>query len=288
MSNNQQSAVDLMRAITISREYGSGGGEIARRLCARLLQYPQTDRRMSKNFVSLPTLPDMRNITRSITKMSSDFAPEWQLIDHEVIVRVANALGVSESEVEEQDEYAQSTVGRILSNLRSVDPAIMVYPLDNNLVTNEESYHNALINVVQAAAQTGHVVIVGRGSQKILADRRDVLHVRIVAPLAARVAYVVQREGLDSEAARDRILQKDRQRERYLNTHYHESSSDASLYDICVNTGIISLDDAVSLICSALAKKAARLNTPEEQLGPGAGSTPYPGMPHDFRSHMQE
>jgi transcriptional regulator with XRE-family HTH domain len=39
-----------------------------------LLQYPQTDRRKSSNFVPLPDLPDMNNDTRTVPKRSSDLA----------------------------------------------------------------------------------------------------------------------------------------------------------------------------------------------------------------------
>ena len=52
-------------------------------------------------------------------------------------------------------------------------------------------------DIIIAAATSGHVVIVGRGSQVLLADRRDVLHVRVIAPLELRVAYAARREGLD-------------------------------------------------------------------------------------------
>src|SRR5947209_5679690 len=62
------SAITAMGAITISREYGSGGGEVAARLAKRL---------------------------------------GWQLIDHEVVVRVAEMLQVSEEEAEEHDECVE-------------------------------------------------------------------------------------------------------------------------------------------------------------------------------------
>ncbi len=60
MNVNTQ-AIAAMRAITISREYGSGGGEIAARLARRL---------------------------------------GWQLIDHAVIEWTASELEVYETEVE--------------------------------------------------------------------------------------------------------------------------------------------------------------------------------------------
>jgi len=61
-------------------------------------------------------------------------------------------------------------------------------------------------------------VIVGRGGQVLLADRRDVLHVRVVAPLEHRVVYVALREGLDMDTARARVQAKDRARGRYMQT----------------------------------------------------------------------
>ena len=60
------------------------------------------------------------------------------------------------------------------------------------------------------------VVIVGRSAQVLLAGRRDVLHLRVVAPLESRIAYVARREGLDPDAAKARIHQKDHDREHYL------------------------------------------------------------------------
>ncbi len=67
--NEESSPISQMRAVTISRKYGSGGGEIATRLAQRL---------------------------------------GWQLIDHEVVVQVAHELGVSEAEAEAHDERVES------------------------------------------------------------------------------------------------------------------------------------------------------------------------------------
>src|SRR5215208_1398801 len=71
-----------MRAITISREYGSGGGEVAGRLAARL---------------------------------------GWRLVDHEVVVRVARELGVTEAAVAEHDEQVEGLAARLLGAMQSID-----------------------------------------------------------------------------------------------------------------------------------------------------------------------
>ena len=243
-------SVSQMRAITISREYGSGGGEVAQRLAQRL---------------------------------------QWQLVDHEIVVRVAQELGVSVQEAEAQDEYSESVTSRILSSLQAMQPALFaISPL--SATTDVPSYQEALSRVVEGAVASGHVIIVGRGAQVLLDQHRDVLHIRIVAPLEQRITYVMRREGVNYDEARTRIQVKDQDRMRYLQTIHHHRSDDALLYDVTLNTAVLSLDQVVELIAVALQQKVMRLSTASEELGPGAGVERYPGRPGDFRppSHITD
>lgn len=243
--SEEQNAIAQMRAITISREYGSGGGEIATRLAHKL---------------------------------------GWRLVDHEVVVRVAKELGVSEADAAEHDERTESLFSRILTSMQSIQPPVYVEASTAPfLLTNENDYRNALNKVVTAAVVSGNVVIVGRGSQVLLAQRRDVLHVRIVASLEGRIQYVMSREGLAQDAARSRIQAKDRDRARYLQAEYQRDPADAHLYDLVVNTNVIDLDSAVDLINLALERKARRLPVTTGELGPGAGMQRYPTQPEDLR-----
>jgi cytidylate kinase len=235
-----------MKAITISRQYGSGGGEIAARLALRL---------------------------------------NWHLIDHEIVARVARALGIPEQQAEGRDEYVKSFIERVVSQFVSTVPAgatpVMQVALEDQ--TDEDKYREAQRRVVETAADAGRAVIVGRASQVILAGRRDALHIRIVAPLQARIAYVVLRENLDAARAKERIHLKDGDRTRYLQTVFHRDVNDPVLYDLIMNTGVLSLDRAVELIALALQDKAQMLMLPAEELGPARGLTRYPGRPADFR-----
>lgn len=231
-----------MRAITISRQYGSGGGEIARLLTEKL---------------------------------------GWRLVDHEVVVGVARELGVSQEEAEAQDERTESLITRLLAGMS------LAYPNEGTeLAASPEAraslYHQALRRVVEAAATEGNVVIVGRASQVVLGNRRDVFHARIVAPLDLRVVYVSRREGLTPQQARDRINRKDQDRVKSLQARFHRHPDEASLYDLTVNTGVLSLGDAVDLICEALECKGRRLTIPDSELGPAPGMPRYEGQPGDM------
>lgn len=242
-----QSPLAQMRVVTISREYGSGGGEISARLARRL---------------------------------------GWRLIDHEIVVRVARELQVSESEVAAQDESGSSPLTRILTSMQAIQSALSVAPPDL-MIASAQAYQEALRKVVRAAVDAGNVVIVGRGSQVLLAGRHDTLHARVIAPLDLRVAYVMRREQLDKTAARNRVQLKDRDRIRYLQDTYRHHPADAHLYDLVINTGVLDLESAVDLISLALERKARKLSTPDQELGPAAGMAPYASTPSDLRPPAQ-
>ncbi len=246
--DEDHSAYAKMRAVTISREYGSGGGEIAARLAKRLA---------------------------------------WQLIDHEVVVRVAELLRVSEEEVEEHDECVESLPSRIFKGLRLVHPTMPV-TVDIPFTVDSRAFHEARSQIIEGAVASGQVVVVGRGAQAHLAQRNDVLHVRIIAPLEARIAYVMSREGLDQAAAQARILQKDQEHARYLETFYHRRPSDPHLYDLVLSTGILDLESAVDVISIVLERKAKRLSIRAQELGPAGGLSRYPGRPEDFHLTQEE
>jgi cytidylate kinase len=245
--NENFSTINRMRAVTISREYGSGGGEIAARLAKRL---------------------------------------GWQLIDHAIVERVANEIGTSTQEAEAHDEHAEGVLATALNSLFYLYPATMVSTPPEAFLSDED-YRDALNRVVRAAATRGHVVIVGRASQVLLAHQRDILHVRIVATFEQRVAYVMRREGLDQAAAQSRIRAKDHNRARYLEKEYHCRPQDAHLYDLVLNTSSLDLESAVEVIYLTLQEKASGLSIRTDETGPAAGLSHYPGQPGDLRSTLR-
>jgi cytidylate kinase len=173
-------------------------------------------------------------------------------------------------------------VSRALGSLIYLYPAVMANTPPEAFLS-DEAYRDVFNRVVRAAAARGHVVIVGRASQVILADPRDVLHVRIIAPFEKRVAYVMQREGVDRHTAEARIHRKDHERASYLEQEYHHHPDDAHLYDLVLNTSLLDLESAVDIMCFTLQQKARGLATKTGELGPATGLSRYPAQPEDFR-----
>jgi cytidylate kinase len=241
--NDVIETIKMMRAVTLSREYGSGGGEIASRLAKRL---------------------------------------GWHLIDHDMVARVARAMGTSQEEAAAHDEQPEGILTRLLNSLQYVDPAF-VYYTPSEPIPSDEVYRAALEKIIKAAAARGSVVIVGRGSQVLLEERQDVLRVRIIAPFEQRVAYVMQREGLDQQAAAARIRAKDHDRTKFLETEFHRKPEDAHLYDLVLNMSSLDQASAVNIICLTLNHKARWICTQSGEPGHTAKLSRYPGQPRDFR-----
>src|SRR5258708_28021441 len=84
--NENIDLINRMCAITLSREYGSGGGEIASRLAKRL---------------------------------------GWYLVDHAIVERVASEMGTTTQDAEAPDEYTEGAVTPILNSMLLLSPATL-------------------------------------------------------------------------------------------------------------------------------------------------------------------
>ena len=105
-------------------------------------------------------------------------------------------------------------------------------------------YLDHLKKVVNSLGKRGGAVIVGRGANFILPPEKF-LGVRIVAPLETRVQNIARTYEVSNEAANRRILNRDSKRRDFVKKSFHVDIADSSLYDLIVNTGKISIEEAV-------------------------------------------
>ena len=114
------------------------------------------------------------------------------------------------------------------------------------------AYHEAVRGVIIELAEQGNIIIVGRASQVILHDRPQTIHVRIIAPLEDRVRRLTALHKISPSAALAQIETSDRYHHHYLRRYYHARWEDPQLYDLVINTGRVSPEDAAFLIQQAV------------------------------------
>ena len=91
-------------------------------------------------------------------------------------------------------------------------------------------------------------VIVGRCSDYILRDRKDVLNVFIHADFEYRKNRVVSVYGQNEFAPDKRIKDKDKRRIAYYKYYTDRKWADAKNYQLCLDSGVLGIDKCVELI----------------------------------------
>jgi hypothetical protein len=153
----------------------------------------------------------------------------FRFYSQELIHEIAEAGHVRQQVVESLDERVQDGVSEWVAGLMKRGGFA---PSD---------YLRNLSKVVLTLSRHGKGVIIGRGAHFIL-DTKTTLRVRVVAPLAARVARIAERDGLSEDKARATILRIDSERVAFNKQHYGADIGDPAHYDLVVNSGTLGIE----------------------------------------------
>ncbi len=180
-------------------------------------------------------------------------------VDREIIARVAAQLQREEQEVLRKEMLPSSLLARIVEALGHSDSfgegfegaylRISEMPLD------DARYLQALKSVVRELARSQRLVILGRGSQFILKDYSDVLHVLIVAPLLLRANRLMKSLNLDPQAAEREVAHSDNSIREFMKKYFRSEPKDPEHYDLVINTEHLSFQAAASIVVDALSLK---------------------------------
>ncbi len=198
-----------MAIVTVSRQYGSGGSEVAERVSRAL---------------------------------------GWTLYDNEVVEEVAQRLRMTPAEVSAREERVPSLVERMASAMALGVPEMMPMVGDLAAQPSEERMVMMTRRVIEDAVRAGPVVLVGRGAQCMLASRADALHVFCYAPFEELTRYAVEVMGIPFADAAKKVADMNHQRDEYVKHHFKREWRDLANYDLCVNTARLGLDGAAELV----------------------------------------
>lgn len=137
----------MIRVITIEREYGSGGADIAKRIATRL---------------------------------------GWTLWDQRLTNEIARHMECDCRVVEEHEEKRDPLYHRLLMAFMrgSFEGSLNAPRLK---MADTDCVREVAERVVKRAAEAGECVIVGRGSAYYLQSRKDAFHVFVFAPLDEKI-----------------------------------------------------------------------------------------------------
>jgi cytidylate kinase len=163
----------------------------------------------------------------------------FDLFHQEVIHEMAQVANVSKTLCKTLDEKGLNTLENWISSL--VD--------DRHLWPDQYLQH--LMKVVGAIGKHGRAVIVGRGANFVLPPH-GLFRVRVIAPMEDRVRHVVEYFNVTKDQAKRRIVQTESDRRAFIRKYFHVDIADPKYYDMIVNTGTFTLDQATDAIANAM------------------------------------
>lgn len=99
--------------------------------------------------------------------------------------------------------------------------------------------------------QLGHVILIGRGAHRIIADQPGVFHVRLLGTLADRIEHCQSAYQMTRSEAQTFIEREDKGRARYLKKYFAEDLDNPLHYHLVINTSMVSYELAAELIFMA-------------------------------------
>jgi cytidylate kinase len=185
------------RVLTVSREFGSGGGRIAQSIARRL---------------------------------------NWKLLDAALIDEIACAAHVDAGVVSRFDEHIDNWLQRINRQAMRGAALAAGIALEQEKCFDEDVMTDLTKQIILRAYEAGNCVIVGRGAQCILQTKADVFHVFVYAPMRIRIRKLRERLEPRTDIEQ-RIRDIDAGRAHYLRLRFGKEWTNPHLYDLMISSG---------------------------------------------------
>ncbi len=174
--------------------------------------------------------------------------------DKDLLTHAAQQSGLAEEVIAYFDEKPTSSLLYTLSTGAYAMNEIGV--MNYSMPINQQVFQ-AQFDAIRSLAEKGACVFVGRCADYILQDYPHRVSVFIHADLDRRVQRVSEHEGISAQEAKSLVTRNDKKRANYYNFYTGKKWGTASYYDMCINTGAVSYENATQLIAKLADMKYA-------------------------------
>ena len=169
-----------------------------------------------------------------------------KVYDKELLQQAAKDSGFCEEIFENHDERpTNSFLYSLVMDTYSVSGYSTAPFLDMPL---NHKVFLAQFETIKKIAEKESCVIVGRCADYALADNPECINIFIKADMSERIKNVSRAFNLTENKARDMINKTDKQRASYYNYYTSKKWGDSKSYDMCLDSGKLSVDGCVEMI----------------------------------------
>lgn len=153
----------------------------------------------------------------------------YKFYDHEIIQMTAGTTGMTSEFIQKREES--------MTNSLLYDLVNQMYQYgDESEEAPKDKIFDAEANVIKNLASEGNCIIIGRCSDYVLKDNKNVLKVFFTAPIESRVKRVTERLGMESNEALRKIRKEDKLRSDNYRYYTGRAWGRAANFDITINT----------------------------------------------------
>lgn len=210
----------MTKVITISREYGSGGRFIGRKVAEKL---------------------------------------GYEFYDKELIDMAAKESGLAPEFIEKSEQNISSSwlYNMMLGSSYNVLATGSVPGTTKPVLPLADQIFNAQRKVILKIAEEKPCVIVGRCADYIIStsekfEKKDVLNVFVCAELEDKIERATKFYNVPENEAKKLIVQIDKRRANHYNTFTENIWGDRKNYELILNSSYFGVDAAVDLICKCV------------------------------------
>jgi cytidylate kinase len=174
----------------------------------------------------------------------------WEYIGKKLVARIAKELHISESEVE---AFRQDSQSRLLRFLDRYTCSLVQKVVDREHgCLDDSAYFDTTKRLVEDIYESEDAIILGWAGQCILRGKPDALHVRLIRDGEGKIDTIMKRFKIGREAARDYIDREEKDSKSLIKHYFNLDWNDAHLYDLIIDMGKISVEEAADKIINNL------------------------------------
>jgi cytidylate kinase len=177
----------------------------------------------------------------------------YEYVGDELLARIARELNLSRHEA---DTFRQASRTSILRFVDRYTCSIVQRVVDGEHgCLDDRAYYEKTRELVERIYEEGNAIIVGWGSQCILKAKPGTLHVRLKKETELKVRELVENQEYSRKAAEQKVRQEEADLRAYIRQYFNEDWNDARLYDLVIDMGATTVEQAVALICEHLRQR---------------------------------
>ena len=171
----------------------------------------------------------------------------YEYIGKKLTAEIAKDLHLSEAEVK---TFKQASLSRIIRFMDRYTCSLVQKVVDREHgCLDDANYYETTKKLVLNLYEADNMIILGWGGQCLLRGKTNTLHVRLTKDENLKIEKIMNDYRINRPAAKKMIEKEEKDSSAYIKHYFDEDWNDAHLYDLIVDMGKNSVEQAAEIIC---------------------------------------